>query len=94
METRCQKKKQTKPIQKLKVPKQTDIATADEFQREQANDPTLDRVREQVESGDVKTSRNGNQSQFRKKQGPLYREFRPAGGEVTFQLIVPRKFRG
>ena len=92
--TRNQRKNETKPVRKLKVPKQTDIATADEFRREQANDSTLDRVREQAESREVKTSRNGNQSLFLKKQGLLYREFKSGAGEVTHQLVVPRKFRG
>ena len=94
VETRSQRKKENKPIQKLKVPKQTDVASAEEFRKQQAEDPTLDSIRRQVESGDVKTSRKGNQSMFRMKQGLLYREFRPVNGEMMLQLVVPRKFRG
>ncbi|XP_030839572.1 uncharacterized protein LOC115923285 [Strongylocentrotus purpuratus] len=94
VETRNQRKKESKPIQKLKVPKQTDVATAEEFRKEQANDATLGRIREQAESGVVKTTRNGNRSLFRRKQGLLYREFQSASGDVTHQLVVPCKFRG
>lgn len=94
IETRNQRKKDSKPIQKLKVPKQTDVATAEEFRKEQANDATLGRIREQAESGVFKTTRKGNRSLFRRKQGLLYREFQSASGDVTHQLVVPCKFRG
>ena len=94
VETRNQRKKESKPIQKLKVPKQTDVATAEEFRKEQANDATLGRIREQAVSGVLKTTRNGNRSLFRRKQGLLYREFQSASGDVTHQLVVPCKFRG
>ena len=46
-------------------------------------------------SGEVKVSRSGNRSKFKKKDGLLYREFRLSARprDVTDQLIVPQKFR-
>ena len=99
VETRSQasqRKEATKPPRVLKVPQQVDIATAEEFRREQSSDISLDAIRRQVSSGDSKTSRNGSQSSFLVKDGLLYREFKTGFGDVgdvTYQLVVPRKFR-
>ncbi|XP_071501873.1 uncharacterized protein [Diadema antillarum] len=96
VETRAQRREAAKPQRAMKVPRQADIATADEFRREQSNDESLEKIRQQAESSEVKTSRNGNQSRFIAKKGLLYREFRAGCGErqeVSNQLVVPRKYR-
>lgn len=94
VETRSQRKEGTRPPRDLKVPRQVDVATAEEFRREQSSDSSLDSIRRQVASGDVKTSRNGNQSKFQVKNGLIYREFKSGMGDVSYQLVVPRKYRG
>ena len=99
VETRSQasqRKEATKPLRDLKMPKQVDIATAEEFRREQSSDTSLDAIRRQVSSGEIKTSWNGSQSSFLVKNGLLYREFKTGFsdvGDVAYQLVVPRKFR-
>ena len=99
VETRSQashRREATKPPRDLKVPKQVDIATAEELRREQSSDTSLDAIRRQVSSGEIKTSRNGSQSSFLVKNGLLYREFKTGFsdvGDIIYQLVVPRKFR-
>ena len=95
VETRQQRKDAGKPLRKLKVREQIGDVTPEEFRREQETDPTLDVVRKQELSGEVKVSRSGNRSKFKKKDGLLYREFRLSARprDVTDQLIVPQKFR-
>ena len=96
VETRSQRKEAKKPPRDLKVPRQVDIATAEEFRHEQSSDATLDSIRRQVASGEVKTSRNGSQSSFVVKNGLLYREFKTGVAdvsEVSYQLVVPHKYR-
>ena len=99
VETRSQaskRKEATKPLRDLKMPKEVDIATAEEFRREQSSDTSLEAIRRQVSSGEIKTSWNGSQSSFLVKNGLLYREFKTGFsdvGDVAYQLVVPRKFR-
>lgn len=95
VETRQQRRENWKPMRGLKVPGQVAEVTPKGFREAQEADPSLDKIRQQVTSAEVRMSRSGNRSQFKMKNDLLYREFRDsrAGADITSQLIVPRPLR-
>ncbi|XP_072033312.1 uncharacterized protein [Amphiura filiformis] len=97
VQTRSQKVASEKLKKALKVPKVvTEIISADELQKAQADDPSLNKIRELAESGEVKVSRCGGTSKFVCKDGILFREFQSPSvnfGESLNQVVVPQPFR-
>ncbi|XP_072025725.1 LOW QUALITY PROTEIN: uncharacterized protein [Amphiura filiformis] len=97
VQTRSQKVASEKLKKALKVPKVvTEIISADELQKAQADDPSLNKIHELAESGEVKASRCGGTSKFVCKDGILFREFQSPSvnfGESLNQVVVPQPFR-
>ncbi|XP_072043172.1 uncharacterized protein [Amphiura filiformis] len=97
VQTRSQKVASEKLKKALKVPKVvTEIISADELQKAQADDSSLNKIRELAESGEVKVSRCGGTSKFVCKDGILFREFQSPSvnfGKSLNQVVVPQPFR-
>ncbi|XP_072037234.1 uncharacterized protein [Amphiura filiformis] len=97
VQTRSQKVATEKLKKALKVPKVvTEIISADKLQKAQADDPSLNKIRQLAESGEVKVSRCGGTSKFVCKDGILFREFQSPSvnfGESLNQVVVPQPFR-
>ena len=65
VQTRAQKKEESKPYSKLKVPDTLlTTATPDEIKSAQEADQTLNKVREALQSGEEKISKGGGRSVF------------------------------
>ena len=94
VETRSQRLKADKPLRELKVPGQIEGVTAEEFRLEQEKDPSLAGLRQKINSGDEKVSRNGNKTKYIMRKNLMYRRFSTREPEeTTLQLIVPEKLR-
>ena len=96
VQTRAQKKEESKPYSKLKVPDSLlTTATPEEIKLAQQADNTLGKVREVLKSGEEKISKGGGRSWFVNKNGLIYRKFKPSSDQdqATSQLVVPMKYR-
>ena len=95
VQTRAQKREESKPYVKLKVPEALlTTASPEEIQLAQEQDHTLDKVREMLNSGIEKISKSGGKSVFVTKKGLIYRKFRSTSGDqASSQLVVPRKYK-
>ena len=96
VETRGQKRRATRVTPPLHVPKPfNDTVTVEDLIQAQAEDASLTSSRKFAESGEKKTSRQGNSSCFFYKKGILYREYEDAqpGSDTYLQIVVPARFR-
>ena len=96
VQTRSQKAKEEKPFPSLKVPARENVASKDEFVREQMLDVTLDKVKKLAETGSVRVTGKANETRFVKDGDLYYREFKSPKidkGRLFRQLAVPKVFR-
>ncbi len=97
VETRSQAKMRNKLFKPLKVPSaDNDVVTPEKLKQKQNEDPTLQKIREDVEAKNVKQSRGGGTSTFVKEGGILYRIFQAPNvdyGNPFKQIVVPVDYR-
>ena len=98
VQTRAQKRRESKPRQHLKVPTTsvTDIITPKELQDEQQKDDSLKRCRELATEGHKKVTTSGKTTNYFIHKGIMYREFQSPKVEhnhIFHQVVVPLRFR-
>ena len=98
VETRSQRQVKEKPFKELKVPDPLrEIVTPDKLRQAQKDDVSLKKVKELVETGEVKNGKKGSVSKFvQQSDGIIYREFQSPTveyGECIRQVVVPKQFR-
>lgn len=96
VETRSQKQKD-KLFRPLRVSEpMPQIVTAEKLAEEQLKDPSLKKIREYQERGDLKSLKSGGSLKFTKQKGIIFREYVKSTveyGNVLRQVVVPEKFR-
>ncbi|KAJ8036669.1 Protein NYNRIN [Holothuria leucospilota] len=88
-------KKATKPLKVLKTPE--DFVDREVLEKEQAEDKSLDKIRDLVETGEEKESKSGSRHKYILDDRILVREFTSPSvnfGETLRQVVVPAKLRG
>ena len=97
VQTRAQKIAEQRALRPMKVASNPvpDISR-DDFIAAQAEDPSLQRLRDLASSGDEKLTGKQNTVRFYRSRGLLYRQFRSPRvefGDSLQQLVVPEKYR-
>jgi hypothetical protein len=97
VETRAQRAARTKPYKPLiTMPPDEDDVTPEKIRNGQANDPSLQRIRERVITGERKRLGDGSSDIYIKQDGIIYRERQSLNTEYTGevkQLVVPSTYR-